>query len=247
MRTPAAPWIGSPTNAATFSGPTSRIFFSTSAAAMHAEFLRGNFAAEIVPIGLQDVLESGQRQAPLPVHAGHSAERGGDHRRSVIAAPATDQDTPIRLALEGPVVANEADHGVVRLRARADEKDALEPFGQQARHLGGELGRRDGRGLEERVVVRQVEHLAIGDLGELLASVADVHAPQTRHRIENLGAARVPDPHAVCMGDDPGAATRVERLVIRERMEMVVGVLRHQLGDVDVSGWLVHGGLLLAF
>ena len=69
MMTPAAPWIGSPMKAATLSGPTSRIFFSTSPAAAQAEFLRRQIAAELVPIGLQHVMEAGQRQAALAVHA----------------------------------------------------------------------------------------------------------------------------------------------------------------------------------
>ena len=61
--------------AATLSGPTSRIFFSSSAGRRQAEFLRRQVAAELVPVGLQHVVEAGKRQPALAVHGLHAAER----------------------------------------------------------------------------------------------------------------------------------------------------------------------------
>ena len=119
------------------------------------------------------------------------------------------------------------------------KKMCLKRFGQDGRNLGRELGRRHRRRLEEGVVVGQVEHLAIGGLGQLLAAIADIHAPQARHAVEQLVALGVPDPHAVGMGDDPRAAVGMEGLVVGEGMEMVADVVLDEFGDIEV---LLMGG-----
>ncbi len=46
-------------------------------------------------------------------------------------------------------------------------------------------------GLEEGVVERQFLHLARGHLGQFVAAIAEIHAPQTGHGIQNLVALAV--------------------------------------------------------
>ena len=94
--------------------------------------------------------------------------------------------------------------------------------------------RRHRRGLEEGVVVGQVEHLSVGGFGQLLAAVADIDAPQAGHRIEIFLAVGVPDPHALGVGDDPRAAFAVEGLVVGEGMKMMADVGGDDLGQVDI-------------
>ena len=74
----------------------------------------------------------------------------------------------------------------------------------------GDLGRQgDGRrrgGLEEGVVVGQLQHLVVGGRGQLLAAVADLDAPQAGHGVQERVAIAVVDDAALGPGDDPAAA-----------------------------------------
>ena len=54
-----------------------------------------------------------------------------------------------------------------------------------------QLDRRRVRRLEEAVVVRQLEHLAVRRVGQLAPAVAEVHAPQAGHAVEDLVAVGV--------------------------------------------------------
>ena len=135
MITPPAPWTGSPMKAATFSGPSSRIFVLERGGGLQAELLRRQIAAEIVPIGLLHMMEAGKRQAALAVHAPSCRRGERRHGRAVIAALAADEVGALGLALELPVVAHEAHDRVVGFGARIDEEDMLEAL----RHQLGDL------------------------------------------------------------------------------------------------------------
>ena len=82
-------------------------------------------------------------------------------------------------------------------------------------------------GVEEAVVERQLQQLLVGRLGQLLAAVAHVDAPQARHAIEDLFALTVPDVDAVATNHDAGAHAG-QRLVVGERMQEVTAVLALQ-------------------
>ena len=186
--TPPAPWIGSPMKAPTRSGPISRIFSSSARAATQSELLGRQLAAFAEPVRLANVDDAGNRQAALRVHRRHAAEAGARHRAAVIGVRAADDDRALRLAHHVPVAAHRAHHRVVRLRARAREEHVLElrrrHFDEQARELDrGRMG-----DLEEAVVVRQLEHLRVGRVGELAPAIAEIHAPQARHAVENPAA-----------------------------------------------------------
>ena len=68
MITPPAPWIGSPMNAPTVSGPSSWIRRSERLGHEAAVLLGRARTAFGVPVGCGHVLESGQRQVRLRVH-----------------------------------------------------------------------------------------------------------------------------------------------------------------------------------
>src|SRR3546814_4603077 len=81
-----------------------------------------------------------------------------------------------------------------------------------------DLGRR--RRLEERVVIGQLEHLIVRGVGKLLAPVADLHAPQARHPVEDRIAFAIVDIAAVGARDDPRAPQIAhEALILLRRSE----------------------------
>src|SRR4030095_8622275 len=77
--------------------------------------------------------------------------------------------------------------------------------------------------LEEAVVVRELAHLFRGDVRELIPAVADVDAPEPRHRVEDLLAFGIDQVHALGVRNDARAFGR-ERAEVRERMHVVPGV-----------------------
>src|SRR5947207_11377056 len=85
----------------------------------------------------------------------------------------------------------------------------------------------------------QLLHLLIGCLGELVAAVADIDAPQSGHPVEDLVALRIVDERPVGAGDDARAGFP-QLLVVGERMQMMRGVDLLQLPQriILVSHWL---------
>src|SRR5262245_51862795 len=84
------------------------------------------------------------------------------------------------------------------------------------------------RRLEERIVERQLDHLLIGRLRELLAAVADVAGPEPRHAVEDAFTLAVKDVGPVGPHDDARPA-RTHRLMIGEGVQMVERVELLQL------------------
>jgi hypothetical protein len=84
------------------------------------------------------------------------------------------------------------------------------------------------RGVEEGVVVRQLEQLLVRRVGDRLAAIADVDAPQAGEGVEQLLAFGIPEIGALCPGDDPAAAL-VQVGVIGEGMD-VAAIQRLPLG-----------------
>ncbi len=95
------------------------------------------------------------------------------------------------------------------------------------------------RGLEEGVVITQLLHLARGDLGQFLAAVADVHAPQPRHPVKDAVAFAVGQPDPLAPGDDARAPGRQPRLV-GKGMEVMRRVQALQFGGRQVVCDHVH-------
>ena len=195
---------------------------------LQPERLAVHVPAEREPVRALDVLDVRHRAAELSVHRRHAAQRRAGHGAAVVRVEPADHDAPSGLALELPVAPDHPQHRVVGLGAGVREEHAAHPrrrdLGDQAR----ELDRRRVGALEEVVVVRQLAHLRRRRVDQLLAPVAEVHAPQPRHAVEDAVAVGVLQPHAVRAHDDAAAARR-ERLEIGERMQVVRGVQRAPL------------------
>ena len=71
--------------------PSSRILSSTALGRLFSELFRRKLAALVVPMGLEDVHEAGQRQVGLAVHDPHAAEAGGGHGGAVVGVVAADE------------------------------------------------------------------------------------------------------------------------------------------------------------
>ncbi|MCY1535422.1 hypothetical protein D9M68_708280 [compost metagenome] len=189
--------------------------------------------------------DAGNRQVALLVHAAHAAEAGAGHGGAVVAVDAADDHLLLRLALERPVVADQAQQGVVAFRAGAGEEHMV--------HAGrGDLGQRLGQlqhrrvgGLEEGVVERQLAHLPAGRLDQFLAAVADGDAPQAGHAIEDLLPLAVPQVHALGLGDDPRALL-VHLLVVGERREMVLTAHGLPFAGFRVGHCIGHNNTFIA-
>ena len=208
------------------------------------EFLGRHLAALQIPIGLVDMDDAGNGQHPLLVHRDHAAEAGAAHGRAVVAVLAGDDDLPLGLFLQGPVMADEADVGVIRLGPRACEEHMVQIARRQFGDAGGQ---RDGghmRGLEEGVVIGKLADLAGGGLGDFLAGITDVDAPEPGHAVDDLLALAVLQPDALGLGDDPRALPG-QFVIGGEGMHVMRGVQRLQLGGGQMIGDRTHGGNLL--
>jgi len=192
-------------------------------------------------IGLVDVDYARNGQAALGVHPLHAAQTGPRHGGAVVGVVAADDHLLVRLPLAGPVVAHHAQHGVVALGTRAGEEDVVEVRRRDLGQQGGQLGSRGVAGLEEKVVVGQLLHLASGGIHQLLTAVAHVDAPQTRHPVQNALAFGVFQIDAFGLGDD-ATALLVQGLKIGKRMQMMAGF---QL--LPLTGGVLHCLLLGSF
>ena len=83
--------------------------------------------------------------------------------------------------------------------------------------------------LEEGIVERQFVHLACRDAAHLFPPVAEVDAPQARHRIEDLMAFAVGEVNALGPSDDARAFFR-QFVVGGEGMHVMCGVQRLKFG-----------------
>ena len=193
------------------------------------EVRRAGSAAELEPIGLLDMLDARHRQQPLLVHPLHAAQARAGDRAAVVAVPAPDDDVALRLAFELPVAAREPDRGIDRFAARAGEKHVLELRWRDLGELRCKIDRGRGRALEETVVVRQLVHLPVGSIGQFPPAIAQRHAPQARHAIENPVAIRIVEIDALAARDQP-RPLRADLARVRERMQEVRLVERLPVG-----------------
>ena len=96
--------------------------------------------------------------------------------------------------------------------------------GRELRELARQRYDRRMRRLEERIVERQLDHLVVSGLRQLLTSVADVARPKTRHAVEDAIAFAVDDVGAFALDDDAHARTCPQRLMVGEGMQVVQSV-----------------------
>ena len=163
---------------------------------------------------------------------------------AVIGVPAADEDLALRLALELPVVAHQAEDRVVGLGAGRIVEDVAEVAAHLLGDLGGQQHRGRRRRLEEGVVVGQLQHLVVGGLGQLGPAVADIDAPEPRHAVEDRVPLPVIDGRALGAGDDAAAALLGDDLVVGLGGQVVRQVQALQFGDVIVADRGGHGSHL---
>ncbi|CAJ2759669.1 Uncharacterised protein [Burkholderia pseudomallei] len=173
------------------------------------------------------------------MHVAHAAERRTRDRRAVVAVSARNDELLLRAVLRAPVLMRDAQHRVVALGAAVAIEEAVERGRRDLREQRGQLD--DGRmgGLEEGVVERQLAQLAAAGLDQLVAAVADVHAPEPGHAVDDPVAVGIPQVDAFGLHDH-AAARAIERAHVRERVEVVRGVERAVFGARAVRG---RGGL----
>ena len=99
-----------------------------------------------------------------------------------------------------PEIADELERGVVGFRSRIGEQNVLVSRRQKRRELGRQLDRPRVRGLEEVVVVGKRLQRLIARFGQFLVAVADLHAPQAGHAVDDLLAFGVPQIDALARG-----------------------------------------------
>jgi hypothetical protein len=103
----------------------------------------------------------------------------------------------------------------------------------------GQLQHRRVGGLEEGVVERQLTHLRARGFDQFLAAIADGHAPQAGHAVEDLVALAVPQVHTFGLGDDARAFLG-QLLVITERRQVVGLAQGLPLSSLGIVRLLVH-------
>ena len=79
------------------------------------------------------------------------------------------------------------------------------------------------RSAEERIVVRQLEHLRMSGVSEFAVAVADIDRPQARHAVEDAIALAIEDVRSFA-SDDHTRTVVAQRLMVRERMQMMLRV-----------------------
>ena len=180
------------------------------------------------------------RQVALLMHPFHATEAGAGNRRAVIAVLAGNHGRLGGMAERLPVDAGHAEPGVVGFRAGAGEEDVVQMRAGMGGDLFGQQDGRLGRGAEEGVVIGQFVHLAINGIGDLLAAIADIDAPQAGKGIEISLAVIVEDMHPFGSLDDPRSGG-IQLLHIRERMQVMGCIDRAEIG---LGNMCVHDNIL---
>ncbi len=175
-----------------------------------------------IPVRVHHVTEAFVNRIAVLVHVAHAAHRARGDRRAVIGILAADDDAPFRLALQHPVMADEADRGIVRFRSGGTEENLIEVSGRQFGELARKLDDGRMRRLEERIVERQFHDLVVGGLREFLVAVADVRRPKACHAVEDAIALAIDDVSAFTFHNDARAGGGAQRLVRREGMQVVL-------------------------
>ena len=113
---------------------------------------------------------------------------------------------------------------------------------QQPRQFRRQLHRGWRHRLEEAVVVGQFKHLIIGGFGQFGAAIANIHAPQPGHAIEQAHPVAIDDIAAFTPHDDAAAAHILHRLPILLRGQVMGDIQPLEFGDVVIAGHGVVSG-----
>ena len=175
------------------------------------------------------------RNAALRVHPGHSTQRGRPHGRAVIGVVTADDDVLVGLAFLGPIGADQTDIGVIGLGPAGCEEHVVQITRSQFSNFRRQRNSGDMGRFEERVVIGQFAHLTCGHVGQFIAAIADIHAPQTGHGIQNLFTVAVGQIDTFGARDHPRPFL-TQRPIGGKRVEVVRRVQCLQLGRGHVIG-----------
>ena len=106
----------------------------------------------------------------------------------------------------------------------------IEPFRRNLRDFLGKRASRRMSALEEGIVIRQFDELALDRLYDFSASISQAYIPQSRHSIENAHAIIVKNIDPLAVRNHTGSAL-VQLGVIGERVQMMGRIQRLQLGS----------------
>jgi hypothetical protein len=148
----------------------------------------------------------GVQRADVQAVGRDAADRRAQPVGAVVALRARDEMRALRRADRGEVAPGQLGRRVDGVPSARAEEDARVV---ERRQVGQALGEIEGRAVgehAERLVAGQLAHLRHRGLDDLVAPVADVHAPQARRPVEVLRALLVPHVGAIAPGDDELAA-----------------------------------------
>ncbi len=231
---PPVPSTGSPMKAAMVSGP-SRVISPSSFLAQ----MRGELALVDARFRVPEVMRRHRVQhRPLRqvervvvvVEAGEAARHDG---AAVIAAPARDDLLLVRAPEDVVVVPDDLELGLVGIRAREAELDALHAGRGHVEHAPAEADGGLVRIAAERVVVRELQRLLMDGVRDLAAAIAHVVAVDARKGVDELLAVAQLDADALPARHDAGLARLPggELAQRRERMEQ-----RRPVEGLEFSG-----------
>ena len=191
MSTPVEPATGSTITAAMVSAPYLATMSSSASAkcAPCAGCPRENafFAGSCVA---RKVVDERQRlRGELPAIRLDAADGDAAESDAVVAARAADEANALRLSLRLPVRERDLQRGVDGLGAGVAEEDVIDVARQHRRQLLRELERQRMAHLEGRRVVHHAGLFA-NRRGDLLATVAGVHAPESGRSVQTPGGRR---------------------------------------------------------
>ncbi|MNY13358.1 hypothetical protein D3C86_1464900 [compost metagenome] len=170
------------------------------------------------------------RQVALLVHPFHAAERGSGHRRAVIAVAPCNHLRLRRTAERLPVDPRHAEPGIGRFRSGIGEEHMVHVRpGAGGDFLRQKCRRRRG-GAEKRVVIGQLVHLALHDIGDLAAAISDIHAPEAGEGVEIFLAGAVIDENPFRALDDAGAGG-IQLAHIGKGMKVMGGIDGGEVGQ----------------
>ena len=153
-------------------------------------------------MGMRQVVGSGQARTEGLAVGDDAAHRNAAEAHAMVAALAADHPEALALAARAVVREGDLQCGVHRLGTRVGEEQVVQVAGEEGLQPPGQLEGQRVAHLEGGREVHGVD-LARDRVGDGLAAMAGVHAPQARGRVEDLSALGRPVMHALGARQQP--------------------------------------------
>jgi hypothetical protein len=159
-------------------------------------------AGEAIGIGCRRVNEVGHARLEHLAVPGDGSRAHGGQRHAVVGKLSGDELDLLRATLGLPVKAGRLEGALVGLCAPAGEEGGGQVRIGDLAQASGQLDGRDVGGADVVARVREGRHLLGGRLGQLAATVADVHVPEAGQPVQEFAPRGIgqdgpiaPDPH----------------------------------------------------